>query len=78
MKKVSALIFLVGAMAMVCGAVWVWMYILTTIAKDYGPGFAFAALVLSAVFIKFYWDWIAAPWRAWMALWNDFDRRLDN
>ena len=75
-KKISGLIFLLGALVMICGAVWVWMYILTEIAKDYGPGFAVAAVAVSAVLIYEFWDWVSFPWRAWLALWREIDTRF--
>lgn len=77
MKQISALIFLLGALAMIGGGVWVWLYIMTLVAKNYGPGFAVAALFLSMGAAKLYWHWLAAPWRAWLRLWADIDRRFD-
>jgi len=76
MKKIPSLIFMVGALAIVCGGVWVWMVIMTAIAGNYGPGFALAFVLASGFAAITYWDIIALPWRAWAALCIDIDRRI--
>lgn len=72
-KGLSALVYLLGCLAMICGAVWVIMVELVTIAQSYGPGFGLAALVACIYICIQYSNVIARPFRLWTALWGGVD-----
>lgn len=76
MKNISALIYLLGCLALICGGVWTVMMILTQVADNYGPGFGLGALVL-CIFLSYgYRHVVGIPFVAWAALWAHWDARI--
>lgn len=79
-KGLSALIYLLGCLAMICGAIWAVMVELVAIAQSYGPGFGLGALVAAIWMCCQYSEVIARPFRLWTALWvgvDDMIRKQD-
>ena len=73
----SALIFLVGAVGIVLGAVLAWLWIVAAAASQTHWTVGAAVFALSLWAGQRYEAWLQTPWRLWYALWSHLDAEME-
>jgi len=76
LEGISALIFLLGALAMVAGATAAWLTVVVMATIAYGPWAGAGAIGVSAYLFARFHEWVRLPWQYWYDLWRIADRRL--
>ncbi len=73
-KALSALMLMVGCLAITLAAIWAWLSIATALIESLG-WFAGAVFWVGSAAACFYWDAnIKAPVLLWLRLWKYVDR----
>ena len=75
-NTLSIVIFLAGCLAIVCGGVYVWLYIVITTTKQFGIMAGWLSLFASAGLLLRYHETIRLPWDFWLGLWRWADDEI--
>ena len=70
LKGVSALIFLLGCLAMVAGLTYVWLFLIVSITKELGWIVGLVALLATIYGQYRFREHLESPWRVWHAIWK--------
>jgi len=75
-KALSALILMIGCLAITLAAVWAWLSIITALVESLG-WFAATIFWVASAAALFYWNAnIKAPVLLWLKLWEYVDRMI--
>jgi len=77
MSGLSALIFLMGSLALLGSAATAWAYVIVVAATQGHWTVGAAVFVASLWSAQRYEDTLRAPWDLWFALWLNLDHELE-